>query len=151
MRSSFNRARRLAAAAGVAAAILLPVAHADDKDVIDYREHIMNGLNEQSAILGQIVSGAIPNDQVAAHLDSLALIASTALKSFEAKAPGGEAKPEVWSDWPDFSKRMTEFAQKTAQAAKIAHTEGPDAALTNMLDVLTCKSCHEKYRAEKKK
>ena len=138
-------------AIAVAATALLSTAHADDKDVIDYREHIMNALNEQSAMLGQIVSTAIPNDNVAAHLDALALIASTALKSFEPKVQGGEAKPEVWAHWDDFSKRMNEFAQKTANAAKLAHTEGPDAALSNMLDVLTCKSCHEVYREEKKK
>ena len=147
MRGSFN----IAGAVAIAATCLLSTARADDKDVVDYREHIMNALNEQSAILGQIVSTAIPDDNVVAHLDSLALIASTALKSFEPKVAGGEAKPEVWAHWDDFSKRMNEFAQKTANAAKIAHTQGPEAALSNMLDVLTCKSCHEVYREEKKK
>lgn len=147
MRRSFN----IAAAVAIATATLLPTAYADDKDVIEYREHIMNGLNAQSAILGQIISTAIPNDNVVAHLDTLALLASTALKSFEPKVHGGEAKPEVWAEWEDFSKRMNEFAQKTANAAKIAHTQGPEAALTNMLDVMTCKSCHEVYRDEKKK
>lgn len=147
MRAAFH----IVSVALVATATLTPVAHADDKDVIEYREHIMNGLNAQSAILGQIISGAIPTDQLAGHLDTLALIASTAIRSFEPKVMGGEARPEVWSNWPDFSKRMNEFAQKTAQAAKLAQTEGPDAALTTMLDVMTCKACHEKYRDEKKK
>src|SRR5690606_18363645 len=77
-------------------------AQADEKDTIEYRQHIMKSLDAQSAILGQIVSGAVPDDNLVQHLDVLALLASTALKSFEAKVPGGEAKPEVWSDWPDF-------------------------------------------------
>jgi cytochrome c556 len=146
-----RRAVPLSCRLALAAALVLPTAHASDEDAIEYREHIMTSLNAQAAVLGQIVSTAIPADNAVAHLDALALLASTALKSFEPKVPGGEAKPEVWSDWPDFSKRMNEFAERTAEAAKIAHTEGAEAAMSNMLDVLNCKSCHDVYRAEKKK
>jgi cytochrome c556 len=146
-----RRSLKLAGLAMVLAGGLASLAHADDKDTIEYRQHIMKSLNAQSAILGQIVSGAIPDDNVVQHMDVLALLASTALKSFEAKVPGGEAKPDVWSDWADFSKRMQEFAKKTEEASKIAHTQGGQAALANMLDVLSCKSCHDVYRAEKKK
>jgi cytochrome c556 len=136
--------------AAFAAALLLPTAHADDADVLQYRKHLMTSLNEQAAMLGQIVSNAIPKDNVVAHLDAMALLASTALKAYEPKVPGGKAKPEVWTKWPDFSHRMKEFAEKTAAAAKTAHTAGPDAALLNMLYVLSCKSCHDTYRTEKK-
>ena len=136
--------------AAFAAALLLPTAHADDADVLQYRKHLMTSLNEQAAMLGQIVSNAIPKDNVVAHLDAMALLASTALKAYEPKVPGGKAKPEVWTKWPDFSNRMKEFAEKTAAAAKTAHTAGPDAALLHMLDVLSCKSCHDTYRTEKK-
>jgi cytochrome c556 len=135
----------------VGAASLLPTAFAGDKEVVDYRQHIMNTLNEQSAALGQILSTAIPADNAAAHINAIALTASTALKAFEPKVPGGEAKAEVWANWADFSKRMNEFAQKTSQSAKMAKEQGADAALANVLDALTCKSCHEIYRNEKKK
>jgi cytochrome c556 len=128
----------------------LSSAQADDKDVVKYREHVMNTLNEQSEALGQILSTAIPDDNVVGHLDSLALTASIALKAFEQKVPGGEANPEVWSDWADFSKRMNEFAQKTAAAAKDAREHGKDAGLADVADALTCKSCHKIYRHEKK-
>lgn len=144
--------------AAVIIALLVPVSYAadtdeshySDKDVIAYREHIMNALNEQSSALGQILSTAVPDDNAVAHLQIIALSASTALRAFEAKVPGGEAKPEVWSNWPDFSKRMKEFADKTAQAAKIAKEQGKDAALANILDALTCKTCHDVYRREVK-
>jgi cytochrome c556 len=126
-------------------------AQAEDEDAIEYREHIMNSLNAQAAMLGQIVSYAAPNDNLQAHLDAIALLASTALKAFEQKAPGGEAKAEVWSQWPDFSKRMREFADNTAAAAKLGHTASPEEALSNMLDVMDCKGCHEIYREEKKR
>jgi cytochrome c556 len=131
-------------------AIFLPIAHADDKDVIDYRQHIMNTLGEQAAALGEILSTVVPDDNAVAHINAIALTASTALKAFEPKVPGGQAKPTVWSNWPDFSKRMNELAQRTAEAAKVAKEKGKDAALSNILDQLTCKSCHDVYRQEKK-
>jgi len=128
--------------AGVAAA-------ADNNDVIDYRQHIMNTLNEQAAALGEILSGAVPDDNVIAHMDALAITASTALKAFEPKVPGGQAKPEVWGNWADFSKRMNEFAQGTAAMAKLAHEQGKDAGLAKVMDALSCKKCHDTYRQEK--
>jgi cytochrome c556 len=123
---------------------------ADDKDVVEYRQHIMNTLNAQAAALGMILSGAVPDDNAVAHLQALALTAKTALKAFEPKVTGGEAKPDVWSNWADFSKRMNEFAQKSAEVAKLAHDKGKEAALANVLDALPCKSCHDVYRSEKK-
>ncbi len=128
-----------------------PAVRADDKDVIEYRQHIMKTLNEQAAVVGQILSGAVPDDNVISHLDALALTASTALKAYTPKVPGGEAKPEVWSNWPDFSKRMNEFAKMTADMAKTAHEQGKDAALAKVVDALSCKDCHDTYRKEKAK
>lgn len=121
-----------------------------DKDVIDYRQHVMNTLNEQSAALGEILSTVVPDDNATAHLQALALAASTALKAFEAKVPGGQAKPEVWSSWSDFSKRMTEFAQKVNDAANKAQAGRKEEVMTNIADTLSCKSCHDVYRDEKK-
>jgi cytochrome c556 len=118
--------------------------------IIEYREHIMTTLNEQSAALGQILSTAVPDTNTQAHLQTIALAASLALKAFEPKVPGGEAKPDVWANWPDFSKRMTDFAQKTANMAKVAKEQGNEAALQNVVDALSCKACHDVYRQEKK-
>jgi len=137
--------------AAFALTALVTTAAVDDKAAIDYRQHIMSTLNEQAGALGEILSTAIPDDNVAAHLDAIALTASTALKAFEPKAVGGEAKPEVWSNWADFSKRMNEFAAMTAKMAKTAHEEGNDAALAQVVDALSCKGCHEVYRKEQPK
>src|ERR1700730_3502981 len=97
--------------------------HASDQDVVDYREHIMNTLNEQAGALGEILSGAIPAENATAHLEAISLGASIALKAFERKVPGGEAKPDVWSKWADFSKRMNDFAQGTAAAVSVAKSK----------------------------
>ena len=121
-----------------------------DKDVIDYREGIMKALKEQSAALGQILSGSVPDDNAVSHLNTLALLASAAPKAFEPKVQGGEARAKVWADWPDFSKRMSEFVRNINAAAKTANEQGKDAALGDILNALDCKSCHEVYREEKK-
>lgn len=126
-------------------------AFAGDKEVIAYRESIMKAMNEHSAALGQILSGAVPDDNAVTHLEAIALLASTAPKAFEPKVQGGESKPEVWTNWADFSQRMDVFVKNTAEAARVANEEGKDAALSNILDALDCKSCHDRYRVEKKK
>jgi cytochrome c556 len=137
----------------VATLLFVPLATAlaDNKDSVDYRAHVMRTLNEQSAALGQILSGVIPEKNAAAHLEALALTASTALKAFEPKAPGGESKPEVWNNWADFSKRMNEFVRQTREAAKAAKEKGFTSAGPNAMDAMaSCKNCHDLYRQEKK-
>lgn len=129
-----------------------PAAGVDkNKAVIEYREHIMKTLNEQSGALGQILSTVVPDTNTQAHLHAIALAASVSTKAFEPKVPGGEAKPEVWSNWSDFSKRMNEFAQKTDEMDKMAKSQGNEAALGMVVDALSCKSCHDNYRVEKEK
>ncbi len=123
-------------------------ARADDRDVLDYRRHLMITLNEQSAALGMILSGTVAGD-AAAHLETIALTASYAAKAFEPHVEGGEARPEIWKKWPDFAKRMNDFARKTAAAAKTAREKG--AASVNVLDALACKACHDLYRDETKR
>jgi len=136
--------------AAIAFATVAPtVARADDQDVIDYRQRIMKTLDHQVAALGQILSGATPDDQVVSHLEVIALAAATSLKSFEAKVQGGESTPAIWTNWADFSAKMKDFETKTAAAAKTAREEGKDAALSNIMDALRCKDCHDLYREKK--
>jgi cytochrome c556 len=95
-------------------ALLLPffwlglqqAAHAENQDTIDYREAIMKQLDAEAAAIGMIVSGQVPADSLALQAKALANSAKSALKAFEPRVPGGEAKPEVWTKWDDFSKRF---------------------------------------------
>lgn len=146
-----------ACALALGAAALAPGARADDnpavrtedKPVIDYRQHVMRTLNEQSAALGQILSTVVPDDNTAAHLEAIALEASVALKSFEPKVQGGGSLPAVWTHWDDFAKRMSEFARKTAEVAQAAKSgkASKEEIMNGMTDALSCKSCHDLYRS----
>ena len=138
-------------------ALLLPIfllgfqaaAHAEDQDTIDYRELIMKQLDAESAALGMIVSGQVPPDSLSLQAKAIALSAKSALKAFEPKVPGGEAKPEVWAKWDDFSKRMQRFAQKTEEMAKVSESGNVQKVTELMIDALPCKSCHDVYRTKK--
>ena len=137
-------------AVAIAMVVALPiVARADDKDVIDYREHIMKTLDAQTAAIGMIVSTQIGEDNLVQHAEAIALTAKQALKSFEAKVPGGESKPEIWANWPDFEKRMKDFVEKTDKLAVSAKTGGVPVVMEQMVDALTCKGCHDVYRNKK--
>jgi cytochrome c556 len=129
---------------------LLPISSfADDQDVKDYRSHVMKTMGEQVAALAQIAKGKANAGDVAAQAEVLSITASLAKVAFTPKVPGGEAKPEVWDKWQDFSKRLDEMAAATADLAKTAK-QGGVAAVTPKLTTLGCKGCHDEYREPKK-
>lgn len=146
-----TRKTKLIAGVVFAGVMAAGVARADDKDVIDYREHIMKTLEEQTAAIGMIVSTQIPPDNIAAHANAIALAAKMALKSFEPKVPGGQAKPDVWAKWDDFSSKMKKFEANSQKMADAANKGANIGEITEMLiDALPCKDCHDTYRDEKK-
>jgi cytochrome c556 len=125
------------------------VAHADDQDAIDYRELIMKELDAEAAALGMIVSGQISPDSLSLQAKAIANSAKSALKAFEPKVPGGEAKPDVWAKWDDFAKRMQIFAQKSEEMAKVSESGNVAAVAELTIAALPCKSCHDVYRTKK--
>lgn len=132
------------------AAILPAVSSASDPtDVIDYRQHVMKTLDEQTKSLTMILQKKAPADNFALHVETLAVAASTALKAFEPKVEGGKAKAEVWAKWPDFEKRMKDLQAATADLAKVARSGGMAAAGPKLQGALTCKGCHDVYRETK--
>ena len=135
----------------IAAAPLASFAGDDqDQETIDYRKHAMRTMGEQVAAMGQMVQGKVPSDNFAVHAQVLAIAAATAKKAFEPKVPGGEAKPDVWAKWDDFSKRLDALTAATADLAATAKSGGMAAAQPKMQAALTCKGCHDLYREAKK-
>jgi cytochrome c556 len=135
------------------AATTSTLARADDQDVIDYRQHIMNTMEEQSAAISQILQQKAPAENFAPHVQILAITAATAKKAFESKVLGGEAKADVWAHWADFAKRLDDLTAATAALASTAKAGGGAAAAAapKVQTALICKSCHDIYCVEKKK
>jgi len=125
-------------------------AYAEDEDVITYRQLIMKQLDAGSAALGMMVSGQIPPDSLGQQTRALAANAKMALKSFEPKVSGGEAKSEVWTKWVDFSMRMEQFVKKADEMAKAGDAGNVSQVTELMVDALPCKQCHDVYRMKKK-
>src|SRR5437016_7722415 len=106
--------RRLILAALVAGS---GAALADDQDIVDYRIHVMKTLGEQLGAVEMILAKKAPADSLAAHMQVIAIAATQVKKAFEPKLPGGHSKPEVWSDWADFSKRVDALVASSDQLA----------------------------------
>ena len=147
-----TRLSQFAAALAVATVAALPLAAqaSDPTDIIDYRKHVMKSLGEQSASMAMTLQGKAPAENFVLHAETLAIVASTALQAFKEKVEGGGAKPDVWAKWPDFEKKMKEFAANTAELAKLAKEGGAAAAQPKLQAALTCKGCHDSYRVPKK-
>jgi cytochrome c556 len=139
-----------ACAAAVFVGALYPMSSfADDQDVMDYRVHVMKTLGEQMASLGQIAKGTAPAADLVAQTEALSFAATTVKVAFTEKVLGGGSKPEVWDKWDDFSKRVDELVAATADIAKTAKSGGL-AEVAPKLGGLSCRSCHENYRVQKK-
>jgi cytochrome c556 len=136
---------------GVALLACSLVAVADDQDWVDYRQHLMKTLDEQVGSVRMILGHKAPAADLATHAKILALGATTVKKSFATKAPGGNAKPDVWSNWPDFSKRMDAFTAAAEDLSKAVAAGGVAAAGAKTQAVLAaCKGCHDQYMIPKK-
>jgi len=147
-----TRLLQFAAGLAFAAVATLPasVQASDPTDVIDYRKHVMKSLSATSAAMNMALQGKAPAENFALHAETLAIVASTALIAFEPNVEGGDSKPDVWAKWPDFEKKMKEFAANTAELAKLAKEGGAAAAQPKLQAALTCKGCHDVYRVPKK-
>ena len=109
----------------------------------------MNTMDEQMAAIQQIIQHKAPADNFATHMQIMAVTAATAKAAFTAEVPGGRAKPDVWANWADFSKRLDELVTSTAALAKSAKEAGFEATAAK-LGTLNCKGCHDIYLEERK-
>jgi cytochrome c556 len=122
----------------------------DDADAIILdRQLVMQALDKDVMVLGSIVAGTTPPTELVARTRSIAKLAKDALKSFEPNAPGGASKPEVWSNWDDFRKRMDHFVVETDKMAKTSETGDLGQVGEAMIGALQCKQCHDVYRIKK--
>ena len=122
----------------------------ETEGVIFERQQIMQQLDKDTDKLGSIVAGELPPEQLAATTLAIAKGAKESMAAFEPNAPGGRARPIVWSNWADYSQRLQSFADKSAEMAKAGET-GDVALVTSLMgEALPCKQCHDIYREKKK-
>lgn len=130
----------LMAFAGVSAAAI-----ADDADAIDYRKHVMNTLGEQLAAVEMIVAKKAPADAFAVHVKTIAVAATQAKLAFQPKVAGGSSKPEVWSNWADFARRLDVMVAASEELAKAAKDGNAAVVGPKIRTALDCEGCHKIY------
>jgi cytochrome c556 len=129
---------------GVLTCVALAAA-ADDQDAVDYRKHVMSTLGEQAAAIDQIIAKKAPPDAFAVHVKTIAIAAGQTKLAFEPKIAGGDSKPEVWSNWADFAKRVDAMVAAANELAKAAQ-EGNVAVVGPKIKIaLDCDGCHKIY------
>jgi cytochrome c556 len=145
---SFRRSAKLALAVVLPLAPLSTV-HGQAEDPVMARQLIMQALDDDAEALGNIAARITPPTKMAEHARNIAKHAKESYESFKPNAPGGSAKPEIWTNWADYSKRMESFIANSEKMAKIAETGDVNAVTEVMVDAMPCKSCHDVYRAKK--
>ena len=123
---------------------------AQKEGAIFERQFIMEQLDKDGEVLGNIAAGIEPPAKLAEVTRSIAKGARDSVESFRPILPGGRAKAEVWSNHADFMQRMETFARNAEAMAKAGET-GDMAAVTDlMVAAMPCKQCHDIYRAPKR-
>jgi cytochrome c556 len=122
---------------------------AQDGDPVLDRQLVMQQLDRNSKALGQVLAGIEPKEKLVTYALAVSNDAKEVRASFQAKAPGGNARPEVWSNWPDFSRRLDELVAKSEAMAQIAETGNVNAVNELVVEALPCRDCHMVYRSKK--
>nr|WP_277604929.1 cytochrome c [Fertoeibacter niger] len=112
------------------------------------RQELMGVVAMNTKVLGDMAGGKTAFDAAAAEAAKTALAAAAAEipAKFEPQAtdPATKAKPEIWTNWADFTAKGA--ALGTAATAVDATTlEGVQAGMGAIGE--TCKSCHSAYRS----
>lgn len=142
---------RLTKAALIAALPLVPLqaVQGQAEDHVLARQLIMQQLDEEADTIGSIAAGVVPTSQMAQHARKVATLARESYEAFKPNVPGGGAKPEVWTNWADYSKRMEDFIANSEKMAKAAEAGDQHAVTELLVDALPCKGCHDLYRNKK--
>ena len=124
---------------------LSAAAIAEDSDAIDYRKHVMNTLGEQVAAIDMILAKKAPADAFAVHVKTIAIAATQAKLAFQREIAGGNSKPEVWSNWTDFAKRLDAMIAAADEVAKAAKDGNAAAVGPKIKTAMDCDGCHKIY------
>jgi cytochrome c556 len=149
-RRIFGRGAKLLVALALPLAPI-STAHGQIDDPVLERQLIMQALEEDAEALGMIVAGLQPVEEMAPRARSVAKLAKESYESFKPNVPGGAAKPEIWTNWDDYSKRMESFIAKSEEMVALAESGNKNAVIEIMVDAMPCKACHDVYREKKQR
>ena len=138
----------------VAAIAAQPVGHAAEQEnpAIAYRHSLMTLIGHNFGPMAMTVQGEIPwdDDRMAAWGKDLKAVAGlNAMRGFPEGSLEGNthAKPEIWKNLEDFSKKMESMQLEAAKLGDVAATRDRKAISEQLAATgKTCKSCHDDYK-----
>jgi cytochrome c556 len=138
----------------VALAVALPLVplstvYGQAEDPVLARQQIMQQLDDEAEALGSIAARITPPTKMAEHAHNVAKLARESYEAFKPNAPGGAAKPEIWTNWADYSKHMEAFIANADKMTKAADAGDLNGVTEQLVDALPCKQCHDVYRQKK--
>lgn len=157
-RSNVSALLRGALVAAVAVAASVPVradappSRADQ--LVTYRKALYQAVAWNVRPMGGMASGKAPFDakEFALRAGNVAALTPMLAESYAPESKAATAtklKPEAWSNRADFDAKLKDLVDRSAALASTAKGTDVDAtkkaffALTD-----TCKSCHDKYKAD---
>ncbi|MEM8497729.1 MAG: cytochrome c [Pseudomonadota bacterium] len=144
-------------AASVATLLLAPVAisHFDDKEMAQsYRQSWFAIVASNFGPMAAMMKGDMPYDEsrMKEHASDLSALASmNIMRGFAEGTDQGttRAKPEVWENKEDFSKKMDDLVTAIAALDAAAQTgEKKEIAPAFGATGKACKACHDDYKSK---
>lgn len=140
--------------AKIALAVALPLVplsavHGQAEDPVLQRQLIMQQVDEDAEALGMIAAGLEPKTKMLEHSKSIAKSARESYEAFKQNAPGGRSKPEIWSNWADYSAKMEAWIANADKMVAAAEKGDSNGVTEIMVEALPCKGCHDVYRERK--
>ena len=117
------------------------------KLAVQKRIYSMSDMGADAKLLGRMAKGQAAFDAKAAQTAVNEIAAEAAripklFKAFETE-PGSDAKPEIWSNYSDFTARATALEQAAARAT----IRGPGDLAPVLASIgAACSGCHKAYR-----
>jgi len=126
-----------------------PVSKEEADGIIFERQQLMLTIDRNAKALRMIAAGTAPADKLAETTRAIAQAAKESVEAFRPVAPGGRAKPEVWSQHAEYLQAMETFARSADAMAKAGETGNITAVSGLMADAMPCKQCHDRFRGPK--
>ena len=139
----------------VAAVLAASVVYAHDgvkNPAVMARMEGMSAIADSMKVLGGMAKGAVSFDATAAN-EAAGVIAVEAARipvlfQVEETDPKSEAKPEIWTNFNDFSDRADSLEEVASElSGSIETAEDLGGAMKALGE--TCQSCHSTYRIKK--
>jgi len=143
---------RVTAACALATMASVAMASEDENPALAYRQSMMTLIGHNFGPMQMTLEGKIPWDdaRMAGYARDLAALAAlNQMRGFPEGSGKGKthAKPEIWKNMDDFTKKMEEFQLAAAKLGEVS-AGGDRKAIEEQVKATgkTCGSCHDDYK-----